>query len=242
MKFLRGISCAEKLAIILFVACPFGSYADEVGALSSNVLTNSVSSPEAPLKGFSDEFVFRSGLGACFQQALSGRNGSGLVYQRFVFNPGIRLDLEPGYDLFPWLRLGGEASFLYNSLDSVQYNNLILHGAGGFYQVPLMATVRGTWPTEGPIRGHAVGGFGGVCDILTVGNEVARQVGRSSYYSYTWNYVFEVGAGVSFKIMSDMDLELDYKLLCTPIPNIAESGAGESSFNHSLEIGLNWRF
>jgi len=83
----------------------------------------------------------------------------------------------------------GEASFLYNSLDSVQYNNLILHGAGGFYQVPLMGTVRGTWPTEGPIRGHAVGGFGGVCDILTVGNEIARQVGRSSYYSYTWNYV-----------------------------------------------------
>jgi hypothetical protein len=188
------------------------------------------------------DFFFRTGVGACFQQALSGRNGSGLIYERFVFNPGIRLDLEPGYDLFPWLRLGGEASFLYNSLDSVQYNNLILNGAGGFYQVPLMGTVRGTWPTEGPIRGHAVGGFGGVCDILTVGNEIARQVGRSSYYSYTWNYVCELGAGVSFEIMPDMDLELDYKLLCTPIPNIAESGGGESSFNHALEIGLNWRF
>jgi hypothetical protein len=51
-----------------------------------------------------------------------------------------------------------------------------------------------------------------------------------------------VGAGVSFEIMPDMDLELDYKLLCAPIPNIAESGGGESSFNHALEIGVNWRF
>lgn len=237
MTFL--FACGSLVGLITILSSTTGRAQEITGANRKAV---SVPVAEAPTDPWEDGFVFRTGVGVCFQQALSGRNGSGLIYERFVFNPGIRLDLEPGYDLFPWLRLGAEASFLYNSLDLVQYNNLILHGAGGFYQVPLMGTVRGTWPTEGPIRGHAVGGFGGVCDILTVGNEIARQVGRSSYYSYTWNYVCELGAGVSFEIMPELDLELDYKLLCTPIPNIAESGGGESSFNHALEIGLNWRF
>jgi len=235
-----SFACVSLVGLIAVLSSTTGN-AQEISGTSSKTLSEPAAA-EVPTQPWEDGFVFRTGVGACFQQALSGRNGSGLIYQRFVFNPGIRLDLESGYEVFPWLRLGGEASFLYNSLDSVQYNNLILHGAGGFYQVPLMGTVRGKWPTEGPIRGHAVGGFGGVCDILTVGNEIARQVGRSSYYSYTWNYVCEVGAGVSFEIMPELDLELDYKLLCTPIPNIAESGGGESSFNHALEIGLSWKF
>ena len=169
MTFL--FACGSLVGLITILSSTTGRAQEITGANRKAV---SVPVAEAPTDPWEDGFVFRTGVGACFQQALSGRNGSGLIYERFVFNPGIRLDLEPGYDLFPWLRLGAEASFLYNSLDSVQYNNLILHGAGGFYQVPLMGTVRGTWPTEGPIRGHAVGGFGGVCDILTVGNEIAR--------------------------------------------------------------------
>jgi hypothetical protein len=38
-----------------------------------------------PTELWEDGFVFRTGVGACFQQALSGRNGSGLIYERFIF-------------------------------------------------------------------------------------------------------------------------------------------------------------
>jgi hypothetical protein len=153
-----SFACGSLVGLIAMLS-PTTGKAQEISGKESKA--ELLPASEVSVEPWVDGFVFRTGVGACFQQALSGRNGSRLIYQRFVFNPGIRMDLEPGYNLFPWLRLGGEASFLYNSLDSVQYNNLILHGAGGFYQVPLMGTVRGTWPTEGPIRGHAVGGFVG---------------------------------------------------------------------------------
>lgn len=130
MSSFESSSCTAKLSLLLVFAIPAFSLAQEMISPEPGTPTSLSSLTVEPHQTWEDGFVFRTGVGACFQQALSGRNGSGLIYERFVFNPGIRLDLDPGYDLFPWLRLGAEASFLYNSLDSVQYNNLILHGAG----------------------------------------------------------------------------------------------------------------
>ena len=68
--------------------------------------SSSVVSPDRPAKmdytnadpsnyddqfGPREGFVFRTAVGAAFQQPLSGRNGSGSDYLKFVFQPGIRL-------------------------------------------------------------------------------------------------------------------------------------------------------
>ncbi|NBT49786.1 MAG: hypothetical protein EBT07_18620, partial [Actinobacteria bacterium] len=135
---------------------------------------NSTRSPMSDTDNYGPEegFVLRSALGASFQQTLSGRSGDGRTYNKFVFQPGIRFDLDPGYNVTDWFRVGLESSFIYNQVHSLNFNNAALYngssdlGNGGFYQVPLIANVTFTYPTEGPIRGYLGGGIGGAWDIL----------------------------------------------------------------------------
>ena len=192
-----------------------------------------------PIEGF----VLRSATGISYQQPLSGRSGSGRTYNKWVFQPGIRFDLEPGYNVNDWFRVGLESSFIYNQIHSVSLNNEILYngnrnlGNGGFYQVPVLANVTFTYPTEGPIRGYLGGGIGGAWDILQVSSDP-----RGAYTSYQWNFVWEVTTGFTYNVSPGLDLDIAYKLLSTPNLNFQGQGHYQASFNHTAEIGLAYRF
>jgi opacity protein-like surface antigen len=218
---------------------------------SSVVATESTKSIEATPAPMSDTesygpeegFVLRSAVGASFQQPLSGRSGSGRTYNNFVFQPGIRFDLEPGYNVTDWFRAGLESSFIYNQLHSVSTGGSMLYngaknlGNGGFYQVPVLANVTFTYPSEGPIRGYLGGGIGGAWDILQASSDLG-----GTYTSYQWNFVWEVTAGFTYNVMPGLDLDIAYKLLSTPNPNFQGEGHYQASFNHTAELGLVWRF
>ena len=210
--------------------------------------TKSIEANPAPMSdtdnyGPEDGFVLRSAVGASFQQPLSGRSGSGRTYHKFVFQPGIRFDLEPGYNVTDWFRAGLETSFIYNQIHSISnggrmfYNGANNLGNGGFYQVPVLANVTFTYPTEGPIRGYMGGGIGGAWDILQASSDP-----RGAYTSYHWNFVWEVTAGFTYNVMPGLDLDIAYKLLSTPNPNFQGEGHYQASFNHTAEIGLAYRF
>jgi opacity protein-like surface antigen len=218
--------------------------------------TKSIEATPAPMSdtdnyGPEEGFVLRSAVGASFQQPLSGRSGSGRTYNNFVFQPGIRFDLEPGYNVTDWFRAGLESSFIYNQLHSLStidwdtpdnrsvmlYNGSSEIGNGAFYQVPVLANVTFTYPTDGPIRGYLGGGTGAAWDILQVSSG-----GGGPYTSYHWNFVWEVTAGFTYNVMPGLDLDIAYKLLSTPNPNFDGQGHYQASFNHTAEIGLAYRF
>ncbi len=210
--------------------------------------TKSIESTPAPMSdtesyGPEEGFVLRSAVGASFQQPLSGRSGSGRTYDKFIFQPGIRFDLEPGYNVNDWFRAGLETSFIYNQLHSVSTGGSMLYngaknlGNGGFYQVPVLANVTFTYPSDGPIRGYLGGGIGGAWDILQASSDP-----RGAYTSYHWNFVWEVTAGFTYNVMPGLDLDIAYKLLSTPNPNFDGQGHYQASFNHTAEIGLAYRF
>jgi opacity protein-like surface antigen len=206
---------------------------------------NTTPSPMSDTDNYGPEegFVLRSAVGASFQQPLSGRSGDGRTYNKFVFQPGIRFDLEPGYNVTDWFRVGLESSFIYNQVHSLNFNNTALYngssnlGNGGFYQVPVIANVTFTYPTEGPIRGYLGGGIGGAWDILQ-----ASVNPLGAYTSYQWNFVWEVTAGFTYNVAPGLDLDIAYKLLSTPNPNFQGEGNYQASFNHTAEIGLAYRF
>ena len=209
--------------------------------------TKSIEATPAPMSdtdnyGPEEGFVLRSAVGASFQQTLSGRSGSGRIYEKIVFQPGIRFDLEPGYNVTDWFRVGLESSFIYNQVHSSSFNNEVYYngstlGNGGFYQVPVLANVTFTYPSEGPIRGYLGGGVGGAWDILQGSlNPI------DTYTSYRWNFVWEATAGFTYNVMPGLDLDIAYKLLSTPNPNFQGGGHYQASFNHSAELGLVWRF
>jgi len=202
--------------------------------------------PDAgPLEGF----TFRTATGVAFQQPLSGRDSNGLLgdatpgYNKIVFQPGIRFDLEPAYNVTDWFRVGMETAFIYNQIHSVTvngdgiYNGGSTIGNGGFYQVPILANVGFHFPSEGPVRGYVGGGTGAAWNVLQIST-----AGGAPYTSYQWNFVWQVTAGFTYTVMKGLDLDIGYKLLSTPSPNFQNQNAFKSSYNHAAEVGLVWRF
>ena len=227
--------------------------------------SSSVVSPEQPAKmdytgadpkdyqeewGPAEGFCFRSAVGVAYQQPLSGRSSNGLFgntpsqdYNRVVFQPGIRFDLEPAYNVTDWFRVGLETAFIYNQIHSVTqngnatYNGSPALGNGGLYQIPVLANVSFHFPSDGPIRGYVGGGTGAAWNVLQVSTG-----GSDPYTSYQWNYVWQVTTGFTYTVTKGLDLDIAYKMLSTPSPNFKNQDAFKSSYNHTAEIGLVWRF
>jgi len=198
-----------------------------------------------PLEGF----AFRTAVGVAYQQPLSGRDSNGLFgdgaagYNKLVFQPGIRFDLEPTYNVTDWFRVGLETAFIYNQLHSAtingtgNYNGGSTIGNGGLYQIPVLANVSFHFPSDGPIRGYLGGGTGATWNVLQV-----SAGGESPYTSYQWNYAWQVTAGFTYCVAPGLDLDIAYKMLSNPSPNFNNMNSFKSSYNHAAEIGLAWRF
>jgi opacity protein-like surface antigen len=202
-----------------------------------------------PMEGFG----FRSNVGVAFQQSQSGRSSQRSVYQSVTFQPGIRFDIEPFYNVTDWFSVGVESAFIYNQVHSLQVQNDTFYsgsrtmGSGGLYQVPILANVRFQFPSEGPFRGFCGGGVGGVWDYSTLSLNTPRS---QNFTSYQWNYAFQLVAGFSYNVAPGLDLETSFKTLCTPNPvaqaNTNGSVFGEeqvnAAYSYAAEVGLVWRF
>jgi opacity protein-like surface antigen len=230
---------------------PMPSASSVVSPESSNA-TNTAPSPMSdtadygPIEGFG----LRSNVGVAFQQSQSGRNNQRSQYQSVTFQPGIRFDIEPFYNVTDWLSVGVESAFIYNQIHSLQIDSAYFYsgdsrlGNGALYQVPILANVRFQFPSDGPFRGFCGGGVGGVWDYSTV------SYGGSNYTNYQWNYAFQLVAGFSYNVAPGLDLETSFKALCTPNPvaqaNTNGSVFGEeqvnAAYSYAAEVGLVWRF
>jgi opacity protein-like surface antigen len=201
-----------------------------------------------PMEGFG----FRSNVGVAFQQSQTGRVLERSVYQSVTFQPGIRFDIEPFYNVTDWFSVGVETALIYNQIHSLQLNNSTFYsggksmGNGSLYQVPILANVRFQFPSDGPFRGFCGGGVGGVWDYSTL------SLLGDNLTSYQWNYAFQLVAGFSYNVAPGLDLETSFKTLCTPNPIAQNNTEGYGSpfgseqvnaaYSYAAEVGLVWRF
>jgi len=199
-----------------------------------------------PMEGFG----FRSNVGVAFQQSQSGRVEERRTYQSVTFQPGIRFDIEPFYNVTDWFSVGVESAFIYNQVHSLQiqkdtfYSDSKIMGNGSLYQVPILANVRFQFPSDGPFRGFCGGGVGGVWDYSTL-----SLVGQN-FTNYQWNYAFQLVAGFSYNVVAGLDLETSFKTLCTPNPvgqnntdgSLFGSEQVNAAYSYAAEVGLVWRF
>lgn len=200
-----------------------------------------------PVEGF----VFRSAVGAAFQQPLSGRSNDGSEYLSVAFNPGLRFDLEPAYNVTDWFRVGVETAFIYNTVQRLSIGDVNTYprddvtGNSGLFQVPILANVRFQFPSEGPWKGYLGGGVGAGWDVWQI------SANGLSYTSYHWNFMYQLTAGFTYTISPGFDLDIGYKMLSAPNPSFQNSGTlggaidpgqFKASYNHTVEVGLAWRF
>ena len=218
---------------------PSPMMADKQGPAIKDAKSMNDADNYGPIEGF----AFRTAVGASFQQSLSGRSNDGLSYYNFAFQPGIRFDLEPSYDVFEWFRVGLESSFIYNSLQRSSGNSTVEYpgdsnlGNAGLFQVPILTNVRFQFPSDGPYRGYAGGGVGAAWDVFQ-----ASSGGDAPYTSYYWNFVYQLTAGFSYTVAPGLDIDIAYKMLSAPNPSFQDLGKFQASYNHTVEIGMNWRF
>ncbi len=213
--------------------------------------SKTVDTPPSPMSdndnyGPIEGFGFRTDVGVAFQQSLSGRESGD--YFTTTFQPGIRFDIEPFYNVTDWFSIGVETAFIHNTVQSISTNGDRIYrgnpdlGNGDLYQVPILLNTRFQFPTEGPIRWFFGGGVGGNWNFTNV----ATQHDNGQPYdatSFQWNYAFELLTGVCYTICSGLDLNASFKTLCTPNPlGEAQTGQMKASYNYAAEVGLAWRF
>ena len=195
-----------------------------------------------PIEGFG----LRTDVGVAFQQSLSGRESGD--YFTTTFQPGIRFDIEPFYNVSDWFSIGVEAAFIHNTVQSVSTNGDSVYrgnpdlGNGDLYQVPILLNTRFQFPTEGPIRWFFGSGVGGNWNFANVSTQHDNGEPYNAT-SYQWNYAFELSTGVCYTICSGFDLNASFKTLCTPNPlGENQNGQIKASYNYAAEVGLAWRF
>ena len=221
--------------------------------------TKSIQATPAPMSdtdnyGPMEGFGFRSNVGVAFQQSQSGRFAQREFYQSVTFQPGIRFDIEPFYNVTDWFSVGVEGAFIYNTIHSIQIEDISLYsgdanlGNGALYQVPILANVRFQFPSDGPFRGYCGGGVGGVWDYSTV--SLGDETGTENATNYQWNYAFQLVAGFSYNVVPGLDLETSFKTLCTPNPLSQADTSGSvfgseqvnAAYSYTVEVGLAYRF
>jgi hypothetical protein len=192
-----------------------------------------------PMEGFG----FRSNVGVAFQQSQSLRINTGENYLSVAFQPGIRFDIEPFYNVTDWFSVGVESAFIYNQIHAIHIDDDALYsgspdfGNGYFYQVPILMNVRFQFPGEGPFRGFCGAGIGGVWDFQTL------SVYGQNATSYQWNYAFQLAAGFTCNLASGLDFETSFKTLCTPNPLLQHSDSQtKAAYSYTAEVGLAYRF
>jgi len=231
---------------------PMPSASSVVTTESSNA-ANTAPSPMSDTSDYgpAEGFGFRSNVGVAFQQSQSSRylgDGGLSTYSSITFQPGIRFDLEPFYNVTDWFSVGVEGAFIYNQIHSIQTNNDTTYsgsrnfGNGAFYQVPILANVRFQFPSDGPFRGFCGGGVGGVWDFITVSN-LDEDGASSNSTSYQWNYTFQLATGFTYNVAPGLNLETSFKALCTPNP-LGEGADAQTkaAYSYTAEVGLAWRF
>ena len=230
---------------------PMPSSTSVVTPESSNGV-NTTPSPMSDTNDFGpmEGFGFRSNVGVAFQQSQSGRIFERETQQSVTFQPGIRFDIEPFYNVTDWFSVGIECAIIYNQIHSIQFDDLNFYsgdsdfGNGALYQVPILANVRFQFPSDGPFRGYCGGGVGGVWDYSTL------SLLGENFTSYQWNYAFQLTTGFVYTIAPGLDLDTSFKALCTPNPlsqantfgSVFGSEQVNAAYSYAVEVGLVWRF
>jgi opacity protein-like surface antigen len=151
--------------------------------------------------------------GSIPQDTKLTRLGDPVSGEYLKLSPGVQLDMRLDYKITPWLSVGGELSFLYNSVDSLgqfSYHDTSL------FQMPLMANVTLEYPTRGRLVPYMGAGVGGVASVLTFGQ-------NSNYYYYSEpdgigsDFVlgWQAYAGLNYRLTAHSRLGVMYRFLYT---------------------------
>jgi opacity protein-like surface antigen len=147
---------------------------------------------------------------------------------RLSFRPGVRADLDGGYQFDDSWALSMEVGYIYNS---IKFATSTTSTSTGLHQVPLLLDGVYTLPVKWPVRPYVGAGLGGVASTLN-GSEDVSGAGQ-------------LLAGLKFQINPRMDVSLGYKLLVTTKHDwnsILNTDEGSRTINNSVLASFTFKF
>lgn len=106
----------------------------------------------APAQSLFDEerWELRLDMGGTIPQVANlTRFGEPVSGQQLKLSPGFQMDFAFNYKLTPWLAIGPELGFLYNSVNSF---GDISYPDSSLFQMPIMANLTLEYPNQSRLR------------------------------------------------------------------------------------------
>ncbi len=129
--------------------------------------------------------------------------------EKFKLSPGVQFDIALTHRFTPWLEVGPELGFDFNSVDS--FGGLSYHDTS-LMQMPIMADVILEYPNAGRFAPYVGAGIGGVASFLTFGsNGYWEPDGTGSDFVLG----FQAFAGVRYRFSNNFSLGVGYRFLAT---------------------------
>jgi len=180
-------------------------------ALAFITLATLLHQPAGAQTLFDDErWELRLDMGGTIpQDARLTRFGDPVSGQFMKLSPGFQMDFAFNYKLTPWLAIGPELGFLYNSVNS--FGDFSYHDTY-LFQMPIMANITLEYPMAGRLVPYVGAGIGGVATALTFGED---------YYwgpdgiGTDFTLGFQAFAGLNYRFNPSTSLGVMYRFLYT---------------------------
>ena len=132
---------------------------------------------------------------------------------KLKLSPGFQMDLALGWRATPWLELGPELGFTFNSVDSIggwSYPDTTLG------QILMMANVRLEYPSESRLAPFIGAGIGGAASFLTFGaNDWGYYYEEPDGEAQDISLAFQAFGGLRYSFSEKCSLGVVYRYLFT---------------------------
>jgi opacity protein-like surface antigen len=187
---------------------------------------------------WSDNLYLNADAGGAFQQEVTLiQNGSSASV---TFNPGIRADIDLGYNLNDSWAVELESGFMWNSMD--KYNGVSLSSYSqsiDIYSVPVLANIIYKVPTKtswAPYFGVGAGGVVGMFDLNSRGID---------YSDTDFIFAYQAEAGLDYALSKNASIGIAYKFLGTLNQRYCLSGSNDKLdgvYIHAVVAKFTWTF
>lgn len=173
--------------------------------------------------------------GVALQQEVTIKAPAGSV--NATFDPGFRIGIRGGYQLWEELSLELESGLIYNSMDKISGVSLSSVGASAeLYQVPIMANAIYSFTLQEPFSFYAGGGLGAVV------SDFRASAFGSSGNSWDTTFGYQLMAGFKYAFDTGWELNLGYKFLGTTGHDLGSGLKTDGTGTHSILAGFTYKF
>ena len=162
--------------------------------------------------------------------------------QDATFNPGIRADMDLGYNLDDTWAVELETGVIWNSINNVGGVKLdSISQSLDIYTIPLLANVIYKFPTDGSWTPYVGMGVGGVVSVADFGNAT----GDSSDTDFT--LAWQAEAGLKYALTKNVSIGVAYKYFNTLnqrwfFSNINDHVKFDGVHIHAIVASVTWTF